>query len=224
MKKILISILIASLFVVSPVQAQLSKEQQKERSEQVKQQRKELDKKVAKDARKQAKQYKKEGWNVTPGSLTLEKQLDRSMRMANEFDDSGYPLYVIGEGMSVGETFDAAKMQATEIARQDIASKLHQEVASLVESFIANEQLSSEEAASVVQTVSESKSLISQSFGRIITVVEAYRDLENGNKEVLVRAAYNEKMGIESAKNAIRRELKKKGDELSKDVDNFLSL
>ena len=47
MKKILISILIASLFVVSPVQAQLSKEQQKERSEQVKQQRKELDKKAA---------------------------------------------------------------------------------------------------------------------------------------------------------------------------------
>ncbi|MBP3350416.1 MAG: hypothetical protein J6L03_07330 [Bacteroidaceae bacterium] len=222
MKKILFSILIASLFTVNPVQAQLTKAQQKERSEQVKQQRKELDKKVSKDARNEAKRLKKEGWKVTPGSLSLEKQVDRSMLMQYELDESGYPLYVIGQAMSIGESYDAAKMQALELARQDAASKLHIEITALVETSIANEQLPENEAASIVKTVSASKSLISQSLGRVITVVEAYRELDNKNKEVLVRVAYNYKMAMESAKKAIRQELEKNGTDLHNELDSKL--
>ncbi|MBR4070554.1 MAG: hypothetical protein IKK16_05095 [Bacteroidaceae bacterium] len=222
MKKILFSILIASLFAVNPVQAQLTKAQQKERSEQVKQQRKELDKKASKDARNEAKRLKKEGWKVTPGSLSLEKQVDRSMLMQYELDESGYPLYVIGQAMSIGESYDAAKMQALELARQDAASKLHIEITALVETSIANEQLPENEAASIVKTVSASKSLISQSLGRVITVVEAYRELDNKNKEVLVRVAYNYKMAMESAKKAIRQELEKNGTDLHNELDSKL--
>ena len=221
MKKILFSILIASLFAVNPVQAQLTKAQQKERSEQVKQQRKELDKKASKDARNEAKRLKKEGWKVTPGSLSLEKQVDRSMLMENEYDESGYPLYVIGQAMSIGESYDAAKMQALELARQDAASKLQAEITSLVESTLANEQLTDAQAASVAQTISASKSLISQSMGRIITVVEAYRDLDK-NKEVLVRIAYNHNMALESAKKVIRKDLEAKGDGLHNELDEKL--
>lgn len=221
MKKILFSILIASLFAVNPVQAQLTKAQQKERSEQVKQQRKELDKKASKDARNEAKRLKKEGWKVTPGSLSLEKQVDRSMLMQYELDESGYPLYVIGQAMSIGESYDAAKMQALELARQDAASKLQAEITSLVESTLANEQLTDAQAASVAQTISASKSLISQSMGRIITVVEAYRDLDK-NKEVLVRIAYNHNMALESAKKVIRKDLEAKGDGLHNELDEKL--
>ena len=221
MKKILFSILIASLFAVNPVQAQLTKVQQKERSEQVKQQRKELDKKASKDARNEAKRLKKEGWKVTPGSLSLEKQVDRSMLMQYELDESGYPLYVIGQAMSIGESYDAAKMQALELARQDAASKLQAEITSLVESTLANEQLTDAQAASVAQTISASKSLISQSMGRIITVVEAYRDLDK-NKEVLVRIAYNHNMALESAKKVIRKDLEAKGDGLHNELDEKL--
>lgn len=221
MKKILFSILIASLFAVNPVQAQLTKAQQKERSEQVKQQRKELDKKASKDARNEAKRLKKEGWKVTPGSLSLEKQVDRSMLMENEYDESGYPLYVIGQAMSIGESYDAAKMQALELARQDAASKLQAEITALVESTLANEQLTDAQAASVAQTISASKSLITQSMGRIITVVEAYRDLDK-NKEVLVRIAYNHNMALESAKKVIRKDLEAKGDGLHNELDEKL--
>ncbi len=221
MKKILFSILIASLFAVNPVQAQLTKAQQKERSEQVKQQRKELDKKASKDARNEAKRLKKEGWKVTPGSLSLEKQVDRSMLMQYELDESGYPLYVIGQAMSIGESYDAAKMQALELARQDAASKLQAEITALVESTLANEQLTDAQAASVAQTISASKSLISQSMGRIITVVEAYRDLDK-NKEVLVRIAYNHNMALESAKKVIRKDLEAKGDGLHNELDEKL--
>ena len=221
MKKILFSILIASLFAVNPVQAQLTKAQQKERSEQVKQQRKELDKKASKDARNEAKRLKKEGWKVTPGSLSLEKQVDRSMLMQYELDESGYPLYVIGQAMSIGESYDAAKMQALELARLDAASKLQAEIAAHVENTLANEQLTDAQAASVAQTISASQSLISQSMGRIITVVEAYRDLDK-NKEVLVRIAYNHNMALESAKKVIRKDLEAKGDGLHNELDEKL--
>lgn len=221
MKKILFSILIASLFAVNPVQAQLTKAQQKERSEQVKQQRKELDKKASKDARNEAKRLKKEGWKVTPGSLSLEKQVDRSMLMQYELDESGYPLYVIGQAMSIGESYDAAKMQALELARLDAASKLQAEIAAHVKNTLANEQLTDAQAASVAQTISASQSLISQSMGRIITVVEAYRDLDK-NKEVLVRIAYNHNMALESAKKVIRKDLEAKGDGLHNELDEKL--
>ena len=222
MKKLLISVLVLGLFSVAPMEAQLTKDQQKQRKEQVSQQRKELNAKASKDARKDAKKFKKEGWQTTPGTLTLEKQLDRSMMMQMDIDQYGYPLYVMGEAMSIGENYDAAKMQALELAKQNLAGQIQTEIAALVESTVANKQLAEEEAASVTESVLASKNLISQSLGRVIPVVEVYRDLPNKNKEVLVRIAYNHDMAMESAKKVIRKDLEEKGSKLHDQLDQVL--
>ena len=67
-----------------------------------------------------------------------------------------------------------------------------------------------------------SKNLISQSIGRVITVVECYRVLDNKNREVMVRIAYNGEMAKEAAKKAIRQELEKKGEKLHEQLDQVL--
>ena len=222
MKKLLLSVLVFGLFAVAPMEAQLTKDQQKQRKEQVSQQRKALNSKASKDARKEAKKFKKEGWQTTPGTLTLEKQLDRSMMMQMDVDQSGYPLYVMGEAMSIGENYDAAKMQALELAKQNLAGQIQTEITALVENTVANKQLAEEEAASIAETVLASKNLISQSIGRVIPVVELYRDLPNKNKEVLVRIAYNHNMAMEAAKKIIRKDLEEKGNKLHDQLDEVL--
>lgn len=222
MKKI---IFMMSLFLLSGSAvsyAQLTKEQQKERKEISKLSRDELSQKAGKEARKEAKRLKKEGWSNAPGALPMEKQLDKSYMMQMEYDRDMLPKWIMGEAMSVGESYDAAKIQALELAKQNLVSQIQTEVTALIENNVANKQFGEEEAASVVQTVSTGKALISQSVGRTLTVVEIFRTLPNKRKEVMVRMAYSSDMAKEAAKKAIRAELEKKGDDLSNKLDQML--
>lgn len=218
--KFLLTLVLASFTLSS--YAQISKEVRKERSEIRKLAKKDLSEKATKIARKEAKRLKKEGWTVAPGALPLDKQLDKSYLMQQEFDENLFPKYLMGEAMSIGENYDAAKMQALELAKQNLAGQIQTEVTALIENTVANKQLQPEEAASVVQSVSAGKNLISQNIGRVLTVVEFYRTVKNGNKEVLVRIAYNAEMAKEAAKKAVREDLEKKGEQLHGKLDQLL--
>ena len=179
-------------------------------------------KKLEKAAKKEAKKLSKEGWIVSPGSLTLEAQLAKSYKMLSEVDENYYPRFYMAEAMSIGENYDAAKMQALELAKQNFAGQIQTEVTSIIESTVANTQLEAEEAASVVETVSASKNVIAQSLGRVIVVTETYRVLSNKNREVLVRIAYNAEAAKKQAKVAIKQELQEKGNQLHQQLDNLL--
>lgn len=202
--------------------AQITKEQQKEREQIYKASKSELNAKATKSARKEAKRYQKDGWQTAPGALPLEKQLDKSYLMQMEYDQDMFPKYLMGEAMSIGENYDAAKMQALELAKQNLAGQIQTEVTALIENTVANKQLAAEEAASVTQSILAGKSLISQSIGRVITVMEVYRTKSNKNKEVLVRIAYNGDMAKAAAKKVVREDLEKKGDDLHKKLDELL--
>ena len=202
--------------------AQLTKEQIKERKEIKKASKAELGEKATKTARKAAKRLAKEGWTTTPGALPLEKQLDKSYLMQMEYDENMFPKYLMGEAMSIGENYDAARLQAMELAKQSLAGQIQTEVTALIENTVSNKQLAAEEAASVTQTISAAKNLISQSIGRVLTVVEMYRVLGNKNKEVSLRIAYNAEMAKQAAKKAVRQELEKKGDDLHKELEELL--
>lgn len=202
--------------------AQSAKELAKERKELVKASKAELNEKATKTARKEAKRLKKEGWTTAPGALPLEKQLDKSYLMQYEFDEDMFPKYIMGEAMSVGGNYDAAKMQALELAKQNLAGQIQTEVTALIENTVANEQLEEEQAQSITRSVMASKNLISQSIGRTVPVMELYRTLPNKNKEVLVRIAYNSEMAKKAALKAVKEDLEKKGDELHNQLDELL--
>lgn len=212
----------AFLCLTANVSAQTAKDIRKERQEIRKASKSELNEKATKTARKDAKKLKKEGWITVPGALPLEKQLDKSYMMQMEYDEDMYPKYLMGEAMSIGENYDAAKMQALELAKQNLAGQIQTEVTTLIENSVANEQLANEDATSVTQSIMGAKNLISQSIGRTIIVMECYRVKTNKNKEVLVRIAYNGAMAKAAAKRAIQDELKSKSDDLQKKLDQLL--
>lgn len=222
MKKILIALMALLVMGTTAMSAQTTKEIVKERKVLARASKSELEKRASRTARKVAKKLRKQGWQVVPGALPLEKQLDKSYMMQYEYDEDLFPKYLMGEAMSIGEHYDAAKMQALELAKQNLAGQIQTEVTALVKGTVANEQLKAEEAASITEILMVSENLISQSIGRTITMMEAYRTLKNKNKEVLVRIAYNGDMAKESAKEIVREELRKKGDELHNKLDGLL--
>lgn len=184
----------------------------------------ELNEKASKYAKKAAKDYAKEGWQVAPGQLPLEKQLDRTYLMQYEFDDNMLPKYIMSEAMSIGQNYDAAKIQAIELAKMNLAGLIQTQVAALTESTVANEQLSAEQAASITRSVTASKSAISQKLGRVVTVLECYRVLKNKNKEVRIQIAYNQQMAYEAAAAAIKQDLEKQGINLHNELNQMLNI
>lgn len=212
----------AFLCLTANVTAQTVKDIRKERQEIRKVSKNDLNEKASKAARKDAKKLTKEGWITAPGALPLEKQLDKSYMMQMEYDEDMYPKYLMGEAMSIGENYDAAKMQALELAKQNLAGQIQTEVTALIENSVANKQLANEDAASLTQSIMGAKNLISQSIGRTITVMECYRVKSNKNKEVLVRIAYNGAMAKAAAKRAIQEELNEKSEEIHKKLDEIL--
>ena len=223
MKRFLSFLMILAILPVMSVSAQSVKQTIKERKAMAKLTKSQLDEKASKAATKEAKRLKKEGWVVAPGVLPLEKQLDRAYQMQYEFDESLYPKYITGDAQSIGENYDAAKFQALEIAKINLAGQVQSEIIGIVETNLGSKQLSAEEAASISQTVAGLKDVIAQKFGRVVTIMECYRTLQNKNKEVRVMIAYNSMMAMEQAKNAIREKLEGKSEELQKKLDKVIS-
>lgn len=223
MKKIFLGVIAAMLVSASGMTyAQSSKEQRKERQELAKASKKELNEKASKAARKEAKRLAKEGWKTAPGALPIDKQLDRSYMMQFQYDEEGFPKFIMAEAMSTGGNYDAAKMQALELAKQNLAGQIQTEVTGLIENTVANEQMDQGDAASITRSVLASKNLISQSIGRVVPVVETYRATNGNNREVLVRIAYSQEMAKAAAKRAVKKELEARGDSLHGKLDQLL--
>lgn len=217
----ILAITALALFTTN-VMAQSTENIIKERQEIKKASKSELNEKASKAARKEAKRLKKEGWQVAPGALPLDKQLDRAYNMQYEYDEYLFPKYVMGEAMSTGQNYDAAKIQAIELAKQSLAGQIQTEITALVENSVANDQLGAGEATSVTKSILAAKNLITQSIGKVITVVECYRDLDNGNREVRVQIAYNSDMAKAAAKKAAQKELEQESEDLQKKLDEVL--
>ena len=143
--------------------------------------------------------------------------------MQYQSDEDGYPSFIMAEAMSTGGSYDAAKMQAIELAKQNLAGQIQSDISALVENTVANEQLDEGEAESVVRSVMASKNFISQSLGRVVTVVEAYRVVNGNRREVLVRLAYSQKMAKRVANKAIKKALNEAGENLHGKLDSILA-
>ena len=224
MKKIFLVAMAVIMACATSFAAEKSEQKQirKERMEIRKLGKKELNERVDKIVRKEAKRLKKEGWQVKPGALPVEKQLEKSYLMQMEYGEDLFPKYIMGEASSIGENYDAAKTAAISLAITNLAGQIQTEVTALVENTVANQQLSAEDAASITESVMSSKNLISQSIGRVITVTEVYRITSKKTNEVLIRIAYSQEMAKEAAKKAVREELEKKGKDLHGQLDKVL--
>jgi hypothetical protein len=184
--------------------------------------RKEIGKRAAKEARVEARRFRRQGWFVAPGALPMDKQIEKAWELQYLNDENGYPLYIVATGNSVAETQSAAKLQATELAKLELAGLVQTNVIALIENSVANNQLNNEEAASVTKTVAASKNVIAQEIGRVLVLVELYRKI-NLNTEATVRVGYNSKLAVEAAKKVIRRQLEEQTEILHEKLDKLLN-
>jgi len=168
--------------------------------------KKDVSSRAIRSARVEAKKYKRAGYYVAPGALLLDKQLERAWLRQYETNDKNEAKYIMATGNSVAESQTAGKLQAMETAKLDIAGQINTQIAALIENSIANQQLNTEEAASVTKTVAASKNLIAQEIGQVLPMVEMYKKIGK-NIEVNVRLAYNMATAFDIAKKVIRKSL-----------------
>ena len=211
MKK-LFSVLILglALLIAMPVFAQSEKEIKKD-----------IKKKAIKDARKEAKKLKKDGFKVAPGQLPMDKQIEQTWIKRYESNDEGEKLWFIADARAVGETHSAAKLQANEVAKVNLAGQIGSEVVGLIETTIANAQLNAVEAASVTETVATFQSKIGSKIGRTSTLFEADRTV-GLNSEVYITIGYSYADAVNLAKDIIRVDLKDKADLQAEKLEKIL--
>lgn len=183
--------------------------------------KKEVKKRAMRDARKEAKKLSKDGFKVAPGQMPMDKQIEATWIKRYESDDKGNKKWFVADARSVGETHSAAKMQAYEVAKVNLAGQIGTEIAGLIETTIANAQLDAEEAASVTETVATFKSIVGSKLGRTSTFFEADRTVGK-NSEVYVTVGYSYYSAVEMAKDVIRKELKNKAKVQSEKIDKIL--
>ena len=213
MKRIILAI--AILFSVSLVMPVMAQQTEKEAS-------KALNKKVMKKARKEAKKYKKSGFYVSPGSLPMDIQLENAWKKQMLVDEDGFPKFIVATGNSVAETQTAAKIQATETAKLELAGTISTNIAALIENNIANQQLNLEDAASVTKTVAASKNIIAQELGRVLPLFEVYKKIGKNNIEADIRLAYDSDVAYEVAKKVIRKSLEEQTDIMQEKLDKLM--
>ena len=180
MKKTII-FLVCAMFIGFTLQAQQT----------AKEIEKELKEKAIKSARKEAKQMDKEGWQVNPGSLPLEKILEQAWGKQMLIDENGDPRYITADGNAVAQSKSAAEMQAIEFAKLQLAGMVQTNISSLIDANIANAQLSTEEAASVTEVVQSAKNIIATELGFINPFFKVFKSIKNNQVEVQVRIFYD---------------------------------
>ncbi len=186
-----------------------------------KQIKKDIRDKAMKQARKEAKKLKKDGFKVTPGQLPMEKQIENTWIARYQTTDDGSKKWFVADARAVGETHSAAKLQAIEVAKVNLAGQIGTEVAGLVETNIANAQLNAEDAASVTETMATFKSIIGSKMGRTNTLFEADKTIGK-NKEVFITLSYSYEDAVNTAKDVIRNEMKDNMKIQSEQLDKIL--
>lgn len=211
--------------VMTPAQAQLSlfdekpKKVRKQAEKDEKSAIKDIKAKPVKEARKEGKRISKMGFTIFPGSLPLNKQLERVWIKQYEEAPDGSPKYIFADGNGVGKTQTAAEMQAMEAAKLQLAGQISNEINQIIESKIANEQLDRETGQSLTKFVAGGKNYIVQQLGYIKPGFKVYRNMGKKDMEIFVKIYYNSQEAYAAAARALEAKAQA---ELEADADNLI--
>lgn len=197
----------------------------KERAQEQKEYMKMLNAKPCKDAKKQAKEWKKEGWKVTAGGKTMEKQINESMLldevyMQNEVG-AKCKRYIQHTAMQTAGTYNAGYAAARNIAATELGGMLQTKIAAAMQSKLDNAQASKISATTVDKFNQRQKSIIDATLTNTNPVIAIYREV-GSNYQVQVRIAFDKQELAARMKRKLQQELEEEGDELFDIVDEVL--
>jgi hypothetical protein len=158
------------------------------------------------------------------GQLPLDKQLENSWQAAYEIDPQGNPYYIMSTQKAVASNFTAAQMQAMNAAKTDIAGQLETRINQVIETKVSSNELGRNEANSLSTFVSTSKNIVSNTLGRVIKLVEIYREPKRTkNVEVQITLAYNAEIATKEALKALKQSLTAEDVELMEQIDKLVT-
>ncbi|MBQ9232111.1 MAG: caspase family protein [Prevotella sp.] len=138
-----------------------------------------IEKEAEKAAKKEVKRLEKEGWKVAPGGIPMEMQLKKNYIYSLQDDK-----YVVGDAISGGSFYDAAKSTARPVAMMNMAEKAAVDFDLAIDAMLSNRQISKSAANSASEIVKKASSSVSQRLGRLITLLDIYRTNKDGLVEV----------------------------------------
>ena len=185
---------------------------------------KEMKRKATSMARKEERKYKKQGYKVFLGDLPMAKQIENAWIATLDMNELGYPQFVVGNAQVTGGNTTAAKSQAMHAAKVEIASLTASMIASLIESSVVNNELTTVEAQTLNKHVQASKELVVADFGQVQKVLEIYRDLPNKNVHVIMRVSYNSKLALEAARRRLQKEMESETQALHQKLDKVFNM
>lgn len=178
-----------------------------------------------KDAKKEAKRLQREGFLTM--SIPIQRQLEDYYTRMSERDEEGMPKYLVATNLAVGNSYAAAQMEATNIAKVRLAQQIQTMVMSQAKIDLANASLSAEEAASVTKALEKSTLMVAQRLNRVVVAQEYYRVLSNKNYEVHVVLLHSTNavrdMVLQDAKRLLQEELDAFKPEHEKLLDGIVS-
>lgn len=189
-----------------------------------KQLRKELSAKVGVQAKKEGKRLISEGWETPPGDENLKNKLENFYLKRKETDAEGYPIWYTSFAQSSGNSQIAAKLSAIEFAKLELSAQLASNISGLVESSLASNSISKDEASNIQKIVAASNNVISTNLTKVITLVEIYKKTPEGNTQCAVHVGMNAKVAEQTAKKAIRKKLEEETNVVKENLDKILGL
>lgn len=185
--------------------------------------KKDLKSKVEKSCRKTAKELKKTGWMVMPGKLPMDRQIQDSRYAELEQLPDGTKAYMVGTHQATGGNYSAAKQIADSRARAELAQQVSTTVAQNIKDQVSNLNLGDGDIEVIDETIAASKSIILAQLKGITPTLEIYRELDKSQFEVKVVLTISYQKALKDAKMSITSELKKKSEQLAKDIDAALT-
>jgi len=185
---------------------------------------KEMKTKASKEAKKEADQYKKEGYKIFLGDLPMEKQVENAWVHAVDINDLGYPKYIVGNAQVTAGNVTAAKSQALHAAKVEIASLTSSMVASLIESSVANNEVTTGEAQTLNKYLQATKELVTADFGQVQKDIEIYRELPNKSVQEIMRVSYNSDLALQAAKRRMQEGMVNETQALHQKLDKIFNL
>ena len=184
--------------------------------------KKDLKSKITKECRKSAKQLEKDGWEVMPGMLLLERQIRDSRYAQLDKDEEGKDLNFVATHESQGGNYSMAKKIASSRALVDLAGQISTQVASVVENNTSNMNFGDGDLEFVGNCISSSKQKISAKLSGAKAVLDIFRINEDGMYEVRVMYVINASQSLNIAREIYRAELAKRSATLAGKVDEIL--
>lgn len=162
---------------------------------------------VDKDSRKSAKALIKDGWQILPGRVELDKQIERSKIAEVSVDADGNNIYILGTHQAVGGNYSAAKNAATVRAKAELASNVKDHIKQIISDKNANSYQDANNIQLLDETVAAIMSNVDLELANVTNLLEIYRNVDNQKCEVMITLAVKIEPIVKKATETIDQEL-----------------